>query len=97
MAVSLSGESATGTEHQSSKPRSTSSSSSYSGKVNHTHDSVAHPGVAAQDKNILADTYAAVNPAAVQREIQTLTDRLLKMTISKAAATAKPAAVRRAS
>jgi len=56
-----------------------------------------HDGVTAEDKNILADSYAAVNPAAVQREIQTLTDRLLKITISKAAAGAKPTAVRRAS
>ena len=49
-----------------------------------------HTGVGDEDKNILADTYAQLNPAAVQREIQALTDRLLTLTTSKAAASSKP-------
>ena len=49
-----------------------------------------HRGVTAQDKIILVDTYSELNPAAVQREIQALTDRLLKITTSKAHSTAKP-------
>jgi transposase InsO family protein len=52
----------------------------------------AHAGVTDQDKAILADTYAELNPAAIQREIQALTDRLLKITTGKAAAPAKPSA-----
>ena len=52
----------------------------------------AHPGVAAQDKNILADTYDQLNPAAVQREIQALTEQLLKITTSKASPATKPSA-----
>ena len=44
----------------------------------------AHDGVTAEDKIILTDTYTDLNPAAVQREIQALTDRLLKITTSKA-------------
>jgi hypothetical protein len=43
----------------------------------HRHGA-AHAGVTAEDKIILADTYAALNPAAVQREIQNLTGQLLK-------------------
>jgi len=56
-----------------------------------------HTGVGAEDKNILADTYHQLNPAAVQREIQTLTDRLLKLTTGKAAASSKPRAQQPAS
>lgn len=49
-----------------------------------------HTAVNAQDKNILADTYAELNPAAIQREIQALTAQLLTLATSKAAATTKP-------
>jgi hypothetical protein len=49
-----------------------------------------HDGVTAQDKIILADTYLDLNPAAVQREIQALTDQLLKITTSKAQPSQKP-------
>jgi hypothetical protein len=51
-----------------------------------------HESVTAQDKIILADTYADLNPAAVQREIQALTDRLLKITTSKAKPATRPSA-----
>jgi transposase InsO family protein len=44
---------------------------------------VRHEGVGAEDKNILADTYAELNPAAIQRDIQALTARLLSLTTSK--------------
>ncbi|MGI8677749.1 MAG: integrase catalytic domain-containing protein [Jatrophihabitans sp.] len=54
------------------------------------HRAERHAGVTDEDKNILTDTYAALNPAAVQREIQALTDQLLKITTSKATAPAKP-------
>ncbi len=43
-----------------------------------------HSKVAAEDKAILADTYAGINPAAVQRQIQALTTELLTLTTSKA-------------
>jgi hypothetical protein len=43
-----------------------------------------HDGVSAEDKIILAETYTTLNPAAAQRQIQALTDRLLKITTSKA-------------
>jgi hypothetical protein len=52
----------------------------------------AHHGVSAEDKIILADTYAELNPAAVQREIQALTTQLLKITTSKAHPNPKPSA-----
>ena len=51
-----------------------------------------HDGVTAEDKSILADTYTELNPAAVQREIQALTDRLLKITTNKAHPATKPSA-----
>ena len=50
-----------------------------------------HEGVGTEDRNLLADTYAELNPAAIQRDIQTLTARLLTVTTSKAAATTRPA------
>lgn len=50
----------------------------------------AHPGVGVEDKTIVADTMAQVNPAAVQRQIQALTAQLLTLTTSKAAAPGKP-------
>lgn len=56
----------------------------------------AHGNVADQDKAILADTYAGINPAAVQRQIQALTTELLTITTSKAGPTPK-APVTRAS
>ena len=43
-----------------------------------------HDRVADEDKAILTDTYAAINPAAVQRRIQALTSELLTLTTSKA-------------
>jgi hypothetical protein len=56
-----------------------------------------HQKVSTEDKAILADTYPTLNPAAVQRQIQALTQQLLTLTTSKAAATAKPAPRTRAS
>ena len=49
-----------------------------------------HDGVTPEDKIILADTHADLNPAAVQRQIQALTDQLLKITTSKAQPSQKP-------
>ncbi len=43
-----------------------------------------HETVTAEDKAILADTYARINPAAIQRQIQALTTELLTITTSKA-------------
>ncbi len=51
-----------------------------------------HDGVSAEDKIVLAETYTTLNPAAAQRQIQALTDRLLKITTSKAHPAAKPSA-----
>jgi Integrase core domain len=48
-----------------------------------------HESVTAEDKAILADTYADINPAAVQRQIQALTTELLTITTSKAGPTTK--------
>jgi Integrase core domain len=55
-----------------------------------------HEAVSAQDKAILADTYTAINPAAIQRQIQALTTELLTITTSKAGP-AKKAPTTRAS
>ena len=44
-----------------------------------------HETVSVEDKAILADTYAGINPAAVQRQIQALTSELLTLTTNKAA------------
>ena len=49
-----------------------------------------HKSVSAQDKAIMKDTLAGLNPAAVQRQIQALTAELLTLTTSKAAARSKP-------
>ncbi|MHB1737887.1 MAG: integrase catalytic domain-containing protein [Actinomycetes bacterium] len=49
-----------------------------------------HQQVSEQDKTIMNDTLAEVNPAAVQRQIQALTTELLTLTTSKAAARSKP-------
>jgi hypothetical protein len=49
----------------------------------------AHDTLSVQNKAILADTYAGINPAAVQRQIQALTSELLTLTTSKAAPKSK--------
>jgi len=49
-----------------------------------------HEVVAAEDKNILADIYRDLNPAAIQRQIQALTEQLLSITTSKAGPHRKP-------
>ena len=51
---------------------------------------LADDTVTAEDKNILTDTYAELNPAALQRQIQSLTDQLLKITTSKAGPPPRP-------
>jgi hypothetical protein len=48
------------------------------------HRAENHDAVAGEDKAILTDTYAGINPAAVQRQIQALTSELLTLTTSKA-------------
>ena len=50
----------------------------------------AHATVTEQDKTIMKDTLADLNPAAIQRQIQALTSELLTLTTSKAAARARP-------
>ena len=49
-----------------------------------------HERVSDQDKAIMQDTFAALNPAAIQRQIQSLTAELLALTTSKAAARTRP-------
>ena len=49
-----------------------------------------HQAVTTVDTTIMIDTYASLNPAAIQRQIQALTAELLTLTTSKAAATSKP-------
>jgi hypothetical protein len=49
-----------------------------------------HSTVTAQDRTIMSDTLAELNPAAVQRKIQAPTVELLTLTTSKAAARSKP-------
>jgi hypothetical protein len=56
------------------------------------HRAAEHDSVANEDKIILADTYADLNPAAIQREIQALSTRLLNITTSKAHPAARPSA-----
>jgi len=61
-------------------------------KVSKKHDTATtpyrraecHKAVAAKDKEVLAETYTGINPAAVQRQIQALTTELLTITTSKA-------------
>ena len=55
-----------------------------------------HKAVRKHDKEILADTYTGINPAALQRRIQALTTELLTITTSKAGP-ARKAPVTRAS
>jgi hypothetical protein len=50
----------------------------------------AHNKVTEQDKTIMSDTLAGLNPAAVQRQVQALTGELLTLTTSKAKARTKP-------
>jgi len=50
-----------------------------------------HEAVLSEDKTILADTYADLNPAAIQRHIQALTAQLLTLTTAKTKAVSKPA------
>lgn len=49
-----------------------------------------HEVVAVEDKNILADTYRDLNPAATQRQIQALTEQLLAITTRKTGPHRKP-------
>ena len=49
-----------------------------------------HPEVAAEDKTIMAEVLAELNPAAIQRQIQALTAELHTLTTSKASAPGKP-------
>jgi hypothetical protein len=49
-----------------------------------------HHVVTAEDKAIMTDTLSGLNPAAVQRQIQSLTAELLTLTTSKAAAAPRP-------
>jgi len=51
----------------------------------------AHQQVNPEDETIMADTLDGLNPAAIGRQIQALTARLLTLTTSKAAARARPA------
>ena len=44
----------------------------------------------AQDKAIMKEVLAGLNPAAIQRQIQALTAELLTLTTSKASARKKP-------
>lgn len=58
------------------------------------HRAERHDAVSDEDKAILADTHQDLNPAAIQREIQDLTEQLLRLTTSKKSAPIKPAATR---
>jgi hypothetical protein len=49
-----------------------------------------HPAVSPEDKTIMNDVLAELNPAAIQRQIQALTAELLTLTTSKATAVGKP-------
>ena len=53
---------------------------------------VDHSAVTDEDKTILADTYRELNPAAIQRQIQALTNELLIVTTTKAGARHRPPA-----
>jgi hypothetical protein len=55
------------------------------------HRAERHDAVSGEDKAILTDAYAGINPAAVQRQIQALTSELLTLTTSKAAPKPKAA------
>ncbi|MGB7383174.1 MAG: integrase, partial [Rhodococcus sp. (in: high G+C Gram-positive bacteria)] len=47
-----------------------------------------------EDKIIMSDTCASINPAAIQRQIQALTSQLITLATSKNAPEAKAAATR---
>ena len=49
-----------------------------------------HTGVTVTAKTVMADTFAGLNPAAIQRRIQALTADLLTMTTTKGARARKP-------
>ena len=51
----------------------------------------AHSAVSDETRAVLADTYADINPAAIQRQIQALTTELLTLTTSKAGPAPKAA------
>jgi len=53
---------------------------------------VDHSAVTNEDIAILADTFRELNPAAIQRQIQALTNELLTVTTTKAGARHRPAA-----
>lgn len=67
-------------------------------KVTKTYDSPLtphrraerHANVTAKHKHEMADIHATLNPAAIQREIQRVTQELLKLTTAKAVAARKP-------
>jgi hypothetical protein len=48
------------------------------------HRAIDHPSITDDRKAVLARTHALINPAAMQRQIQTLTTKLLTLTTSKA-------------
>ena len=54
----------------------------------------AHGQVTGEDKIIMSDTCASINPAAIQRQIQALTSQLITLATSKNAPEAKAAATR---
>jgi len=56
-----------------------------------------HVKVTKKAKTAMSRTYATINPAAVQREIQAITEQLLTLTTAKAAARTKPGLPKRAS
>jgi hypothetical protein len=56
-----------------------------------------HPKVTQKAKTTMSRTYTKINPAAVQREIQALTEELLTLTTAKAAARTRPELPKRAS
>ena len=55
-----------------------------------------HVKVTKKAKTAMSATYTKINPAAVQREIQALTEELLTLTTAKAAARTKPGLPKRA-
>jgi hypothetical protein len=54
------------------------------------HRAERHPLVGKEDKTIMDDVLAGLNPAAIQRQIQALTAELLTLTTTKSAAARKP-------
>ncbi|MDT5289603.1 MAG: hypothetical protein QOF88_4492 [Mycobacterium sp.] len=60
------------------------------------HRAIDHPTMTVERIVTLTRTYSLINPAATQRQIQTLTAQLLKMTISKAGRATKAQVNKRA-